>query len=593
MRTVSRMTLLFTLINSEYTITGYEGNLNNIIIPALYNSLPVTSIADLAFSRNGDNPELNNVIFEEPSNITRIGSHAFYMCGNLTITLPDSILDIGEDAFTGVGGMLYNSNGITFEGLPPAGSGQVGNTNGYYQYVRSTEWGSYSSQYRGLTMQPYISSQTTMRPKLQIGSLYGITVSENIFSSIYSSGNPAGLVFDALDNLFIADYSNNFLAILPSNPTTLYGKDFSANTITSLSSLDVKYLLNGPNCLAIDTARNICISCDNRSYISVLSSMTQFYGLNISANVISNLSGADINRVLSKPVSIAFDPSNNLFIADVSRNYLAILPKTSTSIYDRDFSANIITCLSGLDVKNLLIRPNCIAIDSSRTIFIGLSTSICVLPQTTTNIYGTDCSANVVSVLNLSSTIKSVSSLTFDTKGNLFISSQLDNCIYVLPKSDINIYGIQCPSNVITSLADILQSSTLNGPSQIVFDMNGNMYIGSKQIQPICVVLAPVPTTVPTFPVSIFGYYYATETTYIFNQKTVKHLIATPKRVRNWTQGMYPPVGTSLKNTGRRVVVFGSNKLKTYEFYEVQRTDTMESGYLCVWAASGIPPTSL
>lgn len=150
------MSLEFVLHGEEYIITGYNGTPTEICIPSTYNGLPVTEIDCMAFSRSGDNPELDSITFEEPSHVWRIGSHAFFTCEHLTIVLPDSITDIEEGAFAGVGGILYKGKGIYFKGEPNAGTGDIGSTNGYYPYVHSTMWKGalIGGVYRGLTMLP-------------------------------------------------------------------------------------------------------------------------------------------------------------------------------------------------------------------------------------------------------------------------------------------------------------------------------------------------------------------------------------------------------------------------------------------------------
>jgi hypothetical protein len=262
--------LLYSISGSETSVVGYSGNDSYIIIPSYHDSLPVTEIEDMAFNRNGDNLELVTVRFEEPSYVWRIGAYAFHKCVNLTITLPESITNIEYGAFMGVGGIMYEGQGIYFKGEPTAGTGEIGSVQGYYPYAHAAIWEDalIDGEYRGL-------------PMSQISS-------------------------EMLDTM--------------------------------------------------------------------------------------------------------------------------ISPRVSTG---------------------------------------------------------------------------------------------------------------------------------------------------------------------PSFQTPLRGHYYTTESTFLFNQKTIKSYISTPKVARNWTQGEYPPVGTPLKDTGRRVFAFGRNKLKTYEFREVQRTDTLESGYLCVWASSGVYPSGL
>ena len=127
-------------------------------------------------------------------------------------------------------------------------------------------------------------------------------------------------------------------------------------------------------------------------------------------------------------------------------------------------------------------------------------------------------------------------------------------------------------------------SSTQNG---IILggDSYGTITVMDNQI----ITPSQFPTSL--FPTSLFGYYYATGSTFLYNQKTILSFVAAPRGARNWTQGEYLPVGTPLQDTGRRIIAFGRNHLKTHEFREVQHAGG--AGYLCVWAASGVAPSSL
>ena len=92
--------LEFTLNSDEnsYSVSGMGTCTDtDIIIPSIYNNLPVTSIGDEAF-RNCDS--LTTVTFEENSQLTTIGSYAFEYCDSLiSITIPSSVTTIGDEAF--------------------------------------------------------------------------------------------------------------------------------------------------------------------------------------------------------------------------------------------------------------------------------------------------------------------------------------------------------------------------------------------------------------------------------------------------------------------------------------------------------------
>jgi hypothetical protein len=91
--------LSYTLNNDQrsYSITG-TGNATDldVIIPAFYNDLPVTSISSSAFSNC---TSLASITI--PDSVTTIGSSAFSNCTSLeSITIPESVTTIGDAAFS-------------------------------------------------------------------------------------------------------------------------------------------------------------------------------------------------------------------------------------------------------------------------------------------------------------------------------------------------------------------------------------------------------------------------------------------------------------------------------------------------------------
>jgi len=86
----------YTTDNGGVVILNYYGSSQNITIPSVIDGLPVTTIGNKAFWKNG---QLNSVIFGTPSSVTSIGNFAFNLDTALTsITIPNSVTRIGYAA---------------------------------------------------------------------------------------------------------------------------------------------------------------------------------------------------------------------------------------------------------------------------------------------------------------------------------------------------------------------------------------------------------------------------------------------------------------------------------------------------------------
>jgi hypothetical protein len=80
--------------DSTITIVGYTGSGGDVTIPDMINGLPVTSIGYAALARC----PLTSVTI--PNSVTNIGDFAFTFCASLTnVTIPNSVTSIGEWAF--------------------------------------------------------------------------------------------------------------------------------------------------------------------------------------------------------------------------------------------------------------------------------------------------------------------------------------------------------------------------------------------------------------------------------------------------------------------------------------------------------------
>ena len=113
----SPITYIFEENETGWTITGYEGDKNNlpeiVILPGEKDGEPVTAIASYAFLGCS---RLTGVTI--PDSVTAIGDATFYGCGLTSLTIPESVTSIGESAFYSCSSLTEVTipNGVTHIG---------------------------------------------------------------------------------------------------------------------------------------------------------------------------------------------------------------------------------------------------------------------------------------------------------------------------------------------------------------------------------------------------------------------------------------------------------------------------------------------
>ena len=104
-----------------------------------------------------------------------------------------------------------------------------------------------------------------------------------------------------------------------------------------------------------------------------------------------------------------------------------------------------------------------------------------------------------------------------------------------------------------------------------------------------------------SYPFTVGGSFLTAGPTILFSDAAVRAL-AAQKQVPYQQTTSWSPVGSNvlLRNMGKKIYVFGTNRMKTHEFRSVQLirgagtegVGITEIGYVCVWAASGAAPIS-
>ena len=270
--------LVFTVNegNTAYSVTDYVGSNTEIVIPALYNGLPVTSIGNNAFSHS------NLTSITIPSSIVSIGSGAFYNCSSLAnIAIPNNVTNIGFGAF-------WDCTGLVSITLPFVGATKDGTFNTNFGYIFGS---SYYNEVVPTSLKIVVITGGTV---IGDDAFYDCSNLTEIIipDSITSIGHGAFLGCNNLTSITIPfietatyDTSNNtYLGYLFGSSSDSYSNiptSLKTVIITSGNSIGKKAFANCDNLINVTICNGVTVigddafyDCDNLTSVAISDSIT-------------------------------------------------------------------------------------------------------------------------------------------------------------------------------------------------------------------------------------------------------------------------------------------------------------------------------
>ncbi len=330
------------------------------------------------------------------------------------------------------------------------------------------EWGLAFDPAGNLYISNYGNSNILVLPRIS-GTLFGVSVIANITTVLSSSSLlhlPVGLVFDPWNNLYISNDNNNIL-VLPSGK--LFGVSTDGNILTVLSSSS---LSNFPQSLVFDSKGNLYVTNSNSNNVLVLPiNSGKFFGVSVTFYTMAVLSSSSL---LDGPVVSAIDSGGNLYVANWGNSKILVISGRSGTLFGVSVTANVMATLSS---SGLLNHPYGLVFDLQDNLYIAneYANNILVLPNSSGTLFGVSVTVNTMAVLSSSSLLSSPRDLAFDAKNNLHITS--GNKILVLPSSSGTLFGVPVTVNTMVVLSS---SSLLNGPVGLIFDLEDNLFIANQ-----------------------------------------------------------------------------------------------------------------
>jgi sugar lactone lactonase YvrE len=296
-------------------------------------------------------------------------------------------------------------------------------------------------------------------------TIFGQTVTQNVATTLAAATGlvlPRGIAFDSNGDLFIANSGNNQIIVLPAATGTVFGQSVTANTSAILTPATG---LDSPEELAFDTFGNLFIANFNNNQIIVLPAATgTVFGQSVTANTSAELIVASGLGGATGSTGVTFDSHGNLFIANYNANAIDVIPLATGTIFGQSVTANTAATLTA---ATGLVNPWAVTFDAAGNLFIlnnngGGAGGVVVLPLATGTIFGQSVTANTAATITaLSSLLSSPWGIAFDLSGNLYVANSGFNTVTVLAQTSGTIFG---QSVTASSAADLVVTSGLSGP---------------------------------------------------------------------------------------------------------------------------------
>lgn len=368
--------------------------------------------------------------------------------------------------------------------------------------------------------------------------------------------HPTSVAADAAGNLYIADYNNNRVRMVPALSGTYFGRAMSAGDIYTLAGTNtVGYggdgglasaaELNSPAAVAVDSRGNVYITDETNQRVRMIveHSGTYFGGLSLSAGKIYTVAGngtggytgdggAADSAELGNPDNIAVDASGNLYITEYLNNSVREVAAVNGTQYGHSMSAGDIYTIAGgtygfggdggLASAAKLDSPDGVAVDINKDVYISDWGNQRV--RELAGVSGTQFTQSMLA--NHIYTIAGDGTPGYDGDGWPATTTELNypsgvavdraHNLYIADAGNNRVREVAAGGNLITTVAgNGAEGPSGNGgaatgaelyyPTGVAFDPAGAMYIadyGNNVVRRVAYVAAPTVTITSSPPAS-------------------------------------------------------------------------------------------
>ncbi len=345
--------------------------------------------------------------------------------------------------------------------------------------------------------------------------------------------DPMGITRDSSGNMFIADFRNHRVRMIPARDGTFYGQSMTGGCVYTIAgtgtqgytrdgfmgpTADLKY----PNDVAVDGAGNVYLSDSGNHCIRMINAtgiITTVAGYGSPVYSGDNIPATSAR--LNWPRGIWLDASDNLYIADEADHLIRMVPSTSGTYFGQAMTAGYIYSIAGKPVDSgysgdggtptsaELNFPYSVYLDAHGHLYIGDANNhvVRMIPATTDTHYGIAMTAGYIYTIAgtggsagydgdggdaTSAKMHSPHHMLVDVDGTLFVADNGNDCIRKVTTDGTISTCAGTGTAGFSGDGGQATEAQLYEPDGMFFDARGNLVFADSMNDRIRVVYAEI-----------------------------------------------------------------------------------------------------
>jgi sugar lactone lactonase YvrE len=298
---------------------------------------------------------------------------------------------------------------------------------------------------------------------------------------------PTGMVADAEGNIYVAEtYGNVIRKITPQGVVTTFA---GSGTYGATNGTATAASFSNPISIAIDPSGNLFVADQGSSLIRKITpaGIVSTFAGNTTYNY-TIINGVGTAAGFNRPTALAADASGNLYVADAGNNAIRKITPDGT----------VTTFLSSLN------NPSGVAVDAAGNVYIadrGNNLIKKVRPDGSLSIFAGNGVSASVDGTGTSASFTSPVNIALDASGNLYITENQGLIRMITPAGIVTTLAGKTSAN--NSIDGIGTNAGFYSPWGIAADTYGNLYVSDQFSNKIRKISITGYTVQPTFPAGL------------------------------------------------------------------------------------------